>query len=214
MATKTNTRQKNTVVESTASMEEKDIVKDSEVKNDTNSPDIAELLKEIENLKKQVLEQKTNSTIEIPSEKMIKFISLIPGSVMLRGSNTRPYEIEGQYQSRTFTETEARVIVTQMGGYMRTGNVFIDDPVFVREVGLTDAYRNMLSPEQLQTLFNKQPETIIGIYENALDGQKDIILNMIRTKIANKEHVDANILVSLSNLSGKDLLHNMSEDEE
>ena len=202
MATKTTNKTKEVITEKTEQVKE--------------SVDITELLKEIAELKKQIANQQntTKQTVEVPTEKMIKFISLTSGSVMLRGSNSKPYEIEGQYNSRTFTESEARVIVTQMGGYMRMGYVFIDDPAFVREVGLSDAYRNMLSPDQLKNLFSKQPDAIIGAYENASDGQKFIILDMVRTKLANKEPIDGNVLLALSNLSGKDLLHDMSDDEE
>ena len=188
-----------------------------QVNNDNlnESVNIADLLKQIEELKRQVVGQKAiNTQIDSFSEKMIKFISLVSGSVMLKGSNSKPYEIEGQYNSRTFTESEARVIVSQMGEYMRKGYVFIDDSAFVREVGLSEAYRTMLTPEQLKTLFTKKPETIISIYENASEGQQQIILDIIRTKLLNKETVDGNVLLALSNLSGKDLLHNMSDDDE
>lgn len=201
----------------TTKSKEYSVDKMEQVQEDIPEVTIAELLKQIEELKRQVAEQKA---VNIPapndtfSEKMIKFISLVSGSVMLKGSNTKPYEIEGQYNSRSFTESEARVIVSQMGGYMRKGFVFIDDPAFVREVGLSDAYRTMLTPEQLKTLFNKKPETIISIFENASDGQRQIILDMVRAKLSNKETVDGNVLLALSNLSGKDLLHNMSDDDE
>lgn len=199
----------------TTKNKEYNVDKMEEVQENIPEVTIAELLKQIEELKKQVAEQKTvNAQTDTFSEKMIKFISLVSGSVMLKGSNTKPYEIEGQYNSRSFTESEARVIVSQMGGYMRKGFVFIDDPVFVREVGLSDAYRTMLTPEQLKTIFNKKPETIISIFENASDGQRQIILDMVRTKLSNKETVDGNVLLALSNLSGKDLLHNMSDDDE
>lgn len=171
------------------------------------------LLKRIADLEAQVAPKTETLVADFDQEKMIKFISLAKGTVLLKGTPSRPYIIEGQYNSRTFTETEARLIVSLMGGYMTKGFVYIDDPEFVRKVGLTDAYRHMLKPEQLQTLFKQSPENIVALYTNASEGQQKIIIDMVMEKITNGEQVDANVLRDLSNLSGKNLL-DLEADEE
>lgn len=171
------------------------------------------LLKRIADLESQVTPKTETLVSDFDQEKMIKFVSLAKGTVLLKGTASRPYIIEGQYNSRTFTETEARLIVSLMGGYMTKGFVYIDDPEFVRQVGLTDAYRHMLKPEQLQTLFKQSPENIVALYTNASEGQQKIIIDMAMEKIANGEQVDANVLRDLSNISGKNLL-DLEADEE
>lgn len=185
------------------------------------SADVLALLEEINKLRAELKEIKENTTtsvvgttelVEVPEEKMIRFISLAKGSVMLKGTANRPYEIEGQYNDRTFTETEAKAICTLMGGYMREGYVYIDDAQFVKSVGLGEAYRNMLSPEALQNLFDKSPEVVVSAYETASDGQKKIILDMIFDKQNKGETVDANIVQRLSKLSGVDLM-SISDEE-
>ena len=198
-----------------------DIVDATEVKasKQKQEVDVQALLKQLEAMQKELAEMKEQTsqvspTAELSSakEKMITFINLTPGSVMLRGSATRPYEIEGRYNSRTFTEMESKVIVSQMGGYLRDGYVYIDDADFVKEVGLGDAYRSIMTPDALKGLMSKTPEAIISAYDLALDGQKKIILDMIIEKKSKGENIDANILVELGKLSGKDLVGIEAED--
>lgn len=190
-----------------------------EVLKNKQNADVQALIKQLEAMQKELAEMKeqtsqTSPIAELSStkEKMITFINLTPGSVMLRGSATRPYEIEGRYNSRTFTEMESKVIVSQMGGYLRDGYVYIDDADFVKEVGLSDAYRNIMTPDALKGLMSKTPEAIISAYDLALDGQKKIILDMIIEKKSKGENIDANILVELGKLSGKDLVGIEAED--
>lgn len=198
-----------------------DIVDATEVKasKQKQEVDVQALLKQLEAMQKELAEMKEQTSqaspvVELSSakEKMITFINLTPGSVMLRGSATRPYEIEGRYNSRTFTEMESKVIVSQMGGYLRDGYVYIDDADFVKEVGLGDAYRSIMTPDALKGLMSKTPEAIISAYDLALDGQKKIILDMIIEKKSKGENIDANILVELGKLSGKDLVGIEAED--
>ena len=198
-----------------------DMVDTTEVKvsKDKQNVDVQALLKQLEAMQKELAEMKEQTSqaspvVELSSakEKMITFINLTPGSVMLRGSATRPYEIEGRYNSRTFTEMESKVIVSQMGGYLRDGYVYIDDADFVKEVGLGDAYRSIMTPDALKGLMSKTPEAIISAYDLALDGQKKIILDMIIEKKSKGENIDANILVELGKLSGKDLVGIEAED--
>ena len=178
--------------------------------------DVKDLMEQIAALQKKIAEMETpaTATLEQTKDKMIKFINLTIGSVMLKGSAKRPYEIEGRYNSRKFTDTEAKIIVSNMGNYLREGFVYIDDAEFVREVGLADAYIDMLNPEELKALLNKNPDAIISAYELALDGQKKIILDMIIEKKTKGEPVDANVLVRIGELSGKDLVHIEEEETE
>lgn len=184
------------------------------------SADVLVLLEEINKLKAELKEMKEskaevntlNGCEEEPQEKMIRFVSLAKGSIMLKGTASKPYEIEGQYNDRTFTETEAKAICTLMGAYMREGFVYIDDAQFVKSMGLSEAYRNMLSPDTLKDLFNKTPEIVISAYENASEGQKKIIMDMVIEKQNKGEVVDANILQRLGKLSGVDLM-SISDEE-
>lgn len=210
------TTKKSATTKSSTDMVDTTEVKASKQKQEV---DVQALLKQLEAMQKELAKMKEQTSQVSPmaelssaKEKMITFINLTPGSVMLRGSATRPYEIEGRYNSRTFTEMESKVIVSQMGGYLRDGYVYIDDADFVKEVGLGDAYRSIMTPDALKGLMSKTPEAIISAYDLALDGQKKIILDMIIEKKSKGENIDANILVELGKLSGKDLVGIEAED--
>ena len=194
----------------------KTATEESKTKQTQPEVDVKALMEQVAALQKKVAEMEAPPTtaLEQTKDKMIKFINLTVGSVMLKGSAKRPYEIEGRYNSRKFTDTEAKIIVSNMGNYLREGFVFIDDAEFVREVGLADAYMDMLNPDELKALLNKNPDAIVSAYELALDGQKKIILDMIIEKKAKGEPVDANVLVRIGELSGKDLVHIEEEETE
>lgn len=176
-------------------------------KTNDESTIIQDLMAQIQALKEEINKNKKNdnSSSKPPAEKMIKFISLFKGSVMLKGSAKRPYEIEGQYNYRMFGENEARIICSQMGSYMREGFVYIDDADFVAENGLAEAYKSLLSPEEMKSLIKQNPSTIINAYKTASEGQQKIIIDMIIQRITKGENVDANIVRDLSKLSGVNL---------
>ena len=179
-------------------------VEDIDVK-DAQSEEIKKLMKQVEALQKQINATKTQSE-EQAEEKMVRFISLARGSVLLKGTAPRPYEIEGRFSDRMFSESEAKAIVNLMGNYMREGFVYIDDADFVKSVGLAEAYKSILTPEVLQNLFNQSSAYVISAYENATDGQRQIILDMVTSALERGENVDANVLTALSKLSGVNLL--------
>jgi len=179
-------------------------VEDIDVK-DVQSEEIKKLMKQVEALQKQINATKTQ-TEEQAEEKMVRFISLARGSVLLKGTAPRPYEIEGRFSDRMFSESEAKAIVNLMGNYMREGFVYIDDAEFVKSVGLAESYKTLLTPEVLQNLFNQSSAYVISAYENATDGQRQIILDMVTSALERGENVDANVLTALSKLSGVNLL--------
>lgn len=173
------------------------------------SPTIEELMAQIVELKNQINQtNKVEPTKEEVhnEEKMIRFISLARGSVLLKGTANRPYEIEGRFSERMFSESEAKAIVNLMGSFMREGYVYIDDAKFVKSVGLADAYKSILTPEVLKNLFNQNPSAVISAYENSTEGQRRLILDMIFEKKNSGESVDANILMQIGKMAGIDLI--------
>lgn len=144
-----------------------------------------------------------NETTKRP-ERNIKFINLINGTVVLRGSNI--WTIEGQLNSRSFMEREARLIVSNCNNLIRSGAVYIADEEFVEENDLGEVYRYLMNNEDLNNLFDKPSSEIIEIYNNAPDVQKRVIVAAIIEKRMKGETVDGNVLMQISSLSGKDLM--------
>ena len=145
-------------------------------------------------------------------EKNIQFINMVPGTLILRG--TQVWKIEGQFNSRSFMEREARIILNNMQNTIRSGYVYIADNDFIQENDLGEVYANMLSDEQLRNLFNKNFNEIIEIYKTVPKAQQDIIISMIKEKKASGAYVDANILIKIGELCGQDLITNIEYEDE
>ncbi len=147
----------------------------------------------------------------VKQARSIKFINLAAGGLNLKGN--RFYHMDAQFDSKMIPESEARAIVNNMPNTMTNGMVYIADADFVREMELDGAYEDMLSDEQMKALLNKSVGEVCEIYRNASDAQKQIIIDMVADRRANGMPVDANVVVELSRICGKDLMDIEPDDE-
>lgn len=148
---------------------------------------------------------------EKKNDRSIRFVNLFPGTLVLKGSTI--WKIDGQFNYRDFMETEAAIIVSNMGEMIRAGSCWIADAEFVDTHNLTEVYKYLLSDDTLKNLFDRDAKYVIESYKMANDNQKQIILDMIGEKIDNGEQVDANILLMIGKLSGRDLIAEANSDE-
>ena len=193
--------------------------------NTTENKNVAQVDTEKEDLKKQLEELKSQmaamsklldqtqsapaETKEVKKDRQIKFINMTNGTLVLKGNSI--YTIEGQFNTRSFTEKEALLILNNCHGTIEQGFVYIADAQFVKDNDLDYIYENILNEKQLKELFNKRPEDVIEIYKNASKGQKDIIIRMIEERKENGIPVDANILIEIGKLANRDLMTDYKE---
>ena len=137
-------------------------------------------------------------------EKYITFVNMTKGKFVLKGSSY--YTIDEQFGTRRFIEREARMIVNNMPQSVRDGKVYILDADFVKDCELEDVYADLLSNKQMKELLTREPSYVAEVYKNANKAQKQIIVDMIENKKLNGEDVDANILLQIGQLSGKNLI--------
>lgn len=135
-------------------------------------------------------------------KKMVKIISLVTGGLTLQGS--RVIRIPKQFDSVTVTDSEARIIISNMPSSAREGIFYIADSGFVEENDLEDAYQTILDDKQLKTILSKNAKDVLDIYQNAPDAQKKIIDSMIIDGRLMGIEIDANILMQLQKISGID----------
>lgn len=152
----------------------------------------------------------TNTTNQKP-ERNIEFINMVPGTLVLRGSQI--WKIEGQFNSRSFLEREARIIVNNMQNTIRSGYVYIADYDFIQENELTEVYDIMLSDKQLKDLLNKNFKEVVEIYKTVPKAQQDIIVRMIKERKEAGVQIDANILIQIGELCGQDLLRGVEYED-
>lgn len=168
---------------------------------------------QMELLAKQIASNNSSQIKNNTPERNIEFINLIPGTLVLKGHQY--WKIEGQFNSRPFMESEAKLIVNNMQNAIRSGCVYIADNEFVKENDLAEAYKNMLSDNQLKNLFNKNFNEIIEIYKTVPKRQQEIIITMIKEDKEKGKNIDANILIQIGKLCGQDLISDIKyEDEE
>lgn len=182
-----------------------------EAENDALKKELADLKAQMQLLMSSVTAPSASAPAK-KNERLIRIVNMTNGMAVLRGSTI--WKIDGQFNYQDFLETEASIIVANMSNMVRSGSIYIDDEQFLADHNLTDVYRYLLSKDQLQHLLDNDPKYAIEAYKGANDNQKQIILDMICDKLDKGQEVDGNILITLSKLSGKDLLEMQNAEEE
>lgn len=172
---------------------------------------MAEMMAKMQEMMNAQMATPTSVIADKKQTRSIKFINLASGGLTLKGN--RFYHMDKQFDSRMIPESEARAIVNNMPNTMVSGVVYIADADFVREVELDGAYAEMLSDEQVKSLLHKSAAEVCDIYRNASDTQKRIIVDMVSDRRLEGLPVDANIVVELGKLCGKDLMGIEPENE-
>ena len=172
---------------------------------------MAEMMAKMQEMMNAQMATPTSVVADNKQTRNIKFINLASGGLTLKGN--RFYHMDKQFDSRMIPESEARAIVNNMPNTMVSGVVYIADADFVREVELDGAYAEMLSDEQVKSLLHKSAAEVCDIYRNASDTQKRIIVDMVSDRRLEGLPVDANIVVELGKLCGKDLMGMEPENE-
>ena len=178
---------------------------------------IAEQQKRMEEMmaQMQVLMQAQSNAVTSTkpvNNRKIKFVNMCTGKLILKGTSL--WEIDGQFNDRDFSETEANIIVNNMANAIRSGCVYIADAQYVEEHQLQPIYDNLLSDKQMLDLLNHDYKYVLDMYKTASDAQKKIIVDTIVSKRSNGEYVDANIMIKLGELCGRDLVGITSLDNE
>lgn len=208
----TNTKKTTTATPATKKEEAKETNENLSQENELLKKQMEAMQAQMELLVKQMAMNNTPVVDTKKPERNIEFINMVPGTSVLRG--TQIWKIEGQFNSRSFMEREARIILNNMQNTIRSGYVYIADNDFIQDNDLSEVYANMLSNEQLKNLFNKNFNEIVEIYKSVPKAQKDIIVSMIKEKKESGAYIDANILIKIGELCGQDLIHNVEYEDE
>lgn len=150
--------------------------------------------------------------VEEKKARSIKFISLVQGGLSLRGN--RMYHIDKQFGYKMIPEGEATAIVSNMPNTIANGLVYIADKDFISRMELDGVYEEILSDKQLKDLLQKNANDVCEIYKQASPAQKEIIVDMVINRKLNGLPIDANIVVEIGKLCGKDLMGITPEEEE
>lgn len=186
--------------------------------NEALKAKIAEQEKQVADLMAQIkvmmqAQAATNPiNIEEKAARGIKFISLVPGGLTLKGN--RMYHIDKQFGYKMIPESEARAILSNMPNTIASGMVYIADKEFVNKNDLSGVYEEILSDKQLKELLQQNANDVCEIYKQASMAQREIIVDMVVNRKLNGLPIDANIVVEIGKLCGKDLMSITPEEEE
>lgn len=207
----TATTKKTTTATTTTSTTEKPET-DSRIAEQAN--EIAELKAQIALLMKaQKASTQTTAVEPTPKKKKnVTIINLFAGGLTVKGNSY--YHFDKQFDKRAFSEAEATAIVNNMPNAAREGIFYITDAQFVEDNDLSDAYENMIDDVKMKTILSLDANSVLVLYKNASEAQKAIIENMIVNGRLNGEALDANILVELGKITGKNYMEIETMDKE
>ena len=207
----TATTKKTTTATTTTSTIEKPET-DSRIAEQAN--EIAELKAQIALLMKAQKASTQTTTVEsTPNKKKnVTIINLFAGGLTVKGNSY--YHFDKQFDKRAFSEAEATAIVNNMPNAAREGIFYITDAQFVEDNDLSDAYENMIDDVKMKTILSLDANSVLVLYKNASEAQKTIIENMIVNGRLNGEALDANVLVELGKITGKNYMEIDTMDKE
>ena len=209
MATAT-TKKTTTATTATSTIEKPET--DSRIAEQAN--EIAELKAQIALLMKAQKASTQATTVESAPKKKknVTIINLFAGGLTVKGNSY--YHFDKQFDKRAFSEAEATAIVNNMPNAAREGIFYITDAQFVEDNDLSDAYENMIDDVKMKTILSLDANSVLVLYKNASEAQKTIIENMIVNGRLNGEALDANVLVELGKITGKNYMEIETMDKE
>lgn len=209
MATAT-TKKTTTATTATSTIEKPET--DSRIAEQAN--EIAELKAQIALLMKAQKASTQATTVESAPKKKknVTIINLFAGGLTVKGNSY--YHFDKQFDKRAFSEAEATAIVNNMPNAAREGVFYITDAQFVEDNDLSDAYENMIDDVKMKTILSLDANSVLVLYKNASEAQKTIIENMIVNGRLNGESLDANVLVELGKITGKNYMEIDTMDKE
>lgn len=199
----------------------------------TNAQDIESITKENNELKVQMsqMQEQMNTLLQKfamlnlsgqnfnQQDKDIDVVSLVNATLLISTngrSDGKVYKFTKQFESRPIPESDLKEIVRAMPRTAREGYFYILDSDFIRNNGLSSSYRNILTQTEMANIFSLNSKEFMEKYSYVSDAQKKIIENMLINKRLMNEDVDANIMLALQKVTGRNYmeiepLENMKE---
>lgn len=142
-------------------------------------------------------------------DKDIDVVSLVNATLLISTngrSDGKVYKFTNQFESQPIPESDLKEIVRAMPRTSRDGYFYILDSDFVRNNGLASSYRNVLDQTEMANIFNLNSKDFIEKYNYVSNAQKKIIENMLINKRLMNEDVDANIMLALQKVTGRNYM--------
>ena len=162
----------------------------------------------MEMLKNNVTTPVVSDNNDISADEEILVISLTPNKLNLVGSDGSVlFSFDNMYEEQYIDYASLKEIVRANREMAKNGRFYILDERVVNKLRLKNYYKNILEPEQLKKILVVDTNKAIEFYKLANDMQKQTIIDIVKQAKFNSENIDYNLLRSLSELSGVDLMN-------
>jgi|GEM_PF-4474651 len=147
---------------------------------------------------------------------MVEVVSLCNDKLNLntknRGEGNRySFDYFGETKNIMFSEL-AQIKETQKN-FARKGYFFINNSSAVRQLGLEQDYKSILSLEKINQIISNSPDAE-NLFKSTNQGQQGILANMIVSMIMEGKPVDMNVVHKISEISGIDINQRVTEQKE
>lgn len=184
------------------------------------SETIESLKEELEVIKRQTMMNNAHDTIPqqyqpnpnivntVQPNEYIKVMSLIDNKLNL---STRDHGLGKTFSFEEFGETQDILYSDLMEinnhhrNFLEAGYYYILDDRVVAIASKKDAYKKILTKEQIEKILNND-EAAISLFQKANPKQQEVIVKFIIKKIINNEPVDYNLIDKLSRVSGVNIV--------
>lgn len=111
-------------------------------------------------------------------------------------------------EQQTVPYDDLKKLIKNNRRFFEGGNVFINDEEVVKEQKLVNAYKKLLSYEQLEDIFAKDRNTFEKMYSSMTQNQKETLKGIIYDKLNKDEKsVDMNIVQIINEDMGIDIMN-------
>jgi len=144
--------------------------------------------------------------IEIRPDAYIKVVSLYPGWLNL---STKASGKGKAFLFKSFGETK-RILYSDLVEILEVYRHFLEKGYFyimnrnvIRKNGLDDVCKSVLTHQNIEMiLMGKNDDNIVSLFKSANESQREVITDMLISKMLANEEVDLNLIDKLTRISG------------
>lgn len=159
-----------------------------------------------------VVEKYVESTDEDDSEikqnKYIKVMSLNFGKLVLstEGKGQGKIFIFNKFGDvRNIIYSDLANLIHHQQSFAEQGRFYIFDKQVVKNHGLIEYYNKFMTKEMIENILDNNRESIINLFNNTPEAQKETIVNILIKKIINGEDIDINKVDIISRIYGQNI---------
>lgn len=138
---------------------------------------------------------------------MVTVRNMTAGSLIYKSNRNLGYIVEwsGYNDEQPMEVLELKNMLASQRRFFEKNWVWIDDPTLIEELGLGKFYKHMLSPEQVDGLFEEDADTMVRRISELSPDMQDTVRVVAKEKIANGEITSYTVIQALQKYFGESL---------